>query len=418
MRIWLYEDRRVADLGPLTLTRTPADLLCGLTTLGEKQRRYFAARDVGHWCRPALAGMIRERDPGAAVNDRHALRSEATVLVNARWLAPAPPDTPITDGPLVGVCDGEIAFAVLGVRQLRGIDPSDVEDSLAECVRPLPACEAGGHMIRYPWELVDHNSAQIAADFDAAHPNPHATGFHPPGLTLVGPAERLYVHPTAKVDPMVVADTTNGPVWVGPGAVVGAFTRLEGPCAVGAGTHLLGAKVRGGTTLGPHCRVGGEVEASVVLGYTNKYHDGFLGHSYVGEWVNLAAGTSTADLRFDYRPVSVRVDGRRVGTGRTKVGSVIGDHARTGLNVLLDCGSTVGPFATLRPTGQLAPRDVPPFTSHGPDGSAPVRDVDEAIETADTVMRRRGRELTPALRALYQSVADPEPAAVRVARVA
>ena len=80
-----------------------------------------------------------------------------------------------------------------------------------------------------------------------------------------------------------------------------AFTRLEGPCGIGAHTHLLGAKVRSGTTIGPHCRIGGEVECSVVLGFSNKYHDGFLGHSYLGEWVNLAAGTTTGDLRNDYR---------------------------------------------------------------------------------------------------------------------
>ena len=167
---------------------------------------------------------------------------------------------------------------------------------------------------------------------------------------------------------MVVADTTGGPVVIGEGAVVTAFTRLEGPCAIGADTHLLGAKVRGGTTIGPHCRVGGEVECSVVLGYANKYHDGFLGHSYVGEWVNLAAGTSTGDLRCDYRPVRVPVDGAEVSTGRTKVGSVIGDHAKTGLGVLLNCGTALGCFAQVLPTGTLAPRAVPSFHRAGPPG--------------------------------------------------
>src|SRR5207248_8637716 len=134
----------------------------------------------------------------------------------------------------------------------------------------------------------------------------------------------LLIHPSARIDPMVVAATTGGPVVIGPGAVVHAFTRLEGPCAVGPGTQLFGAKVRAGTTLGPHCRVGGEVECSVVQGYSNKYHDGFLGHSHVGEWVNLAAGTITGDLRFDYRPVTVPLDGRDVPSGRVKVGSYFG----------------------------------------------------------------------------------------------
>ena len=121
---------------------------------------------------------------------------------------------------------------------------------------------------------------------------------------------------------MVVADTTHGPVSIGPDAVVQAFTRLEGPCAVGAGSIIqAGTRIRGGTTIGPQCRIGGEIECSILLGHVNKYHDGFLGHSYLGEWVNLAAGTHTSDLRCDYQPVSAIVNGAQVPTGRTKVGA-------------------------------------------------------------------------------------------------
>jgi acetyltransferase-like isoleucine patch superfamily enzyme len=200
-----------------------------------------------------------------------------------------------------------------------------------------------------------------------------------------------------------VADTTNGPVWVGPGAVVTAFTRLEGPCAVGAHSQLLSAKVRAGTTIGPHCRVGGEVECSVLLGYANKYHDGFLGHSYVGEWVNLAAGTGTADLRYDYRPVSTHIGGEEVPSGRTKLGSLIGDHAKTGLGVLLDCGTALGPFAQVLPTGTFAPRAVPAFRRAGPGGLKDI-DANRAIEAARTAMGRRGRALTTELEGIYRGL--------------
>jgi len=402
MRICVYEDHRTADLGPLTLTRPAADLLCGLTSLGEKQARHFAAGEVGYLCRPELADLLRARDPRAAVNDPAWLRAGPTVLVNARWLAPAD-TTKLPAAPFVGLCDGEVAFAVLDARRLHAVTPATVADCLADWAQALPTGDAGGCLIRYPWELVEHNADQIARDFEATGtPSP---GPLPAGFALVGPAERLFIHPSATVEPMVVADTTGGPVWVGPGAVVTAFTRLEGPCAVGAGTHLNGARIRAGTTLGPHCRIGGEVECSIVQGFSNKSHDGFLGHSYVGEWVNLAAGTATADLRFDYRPISVRVGDGIVSTGRTKVGSAIGDHARAGLGVLLDCGSTVGAFATVLPTGTLAPRAVPSFTRYGPAGFAPVEDVDAALAAADIMMRRRGRVLTPALRAVYRAVA-------------
>jgi UDP-N-acetylglucosamine diphosphorylase/glucosamine-1-phosphate N-acetyltransferase len=430
MRICLYEDRGAATLGPLTLTRPAAELLCGLSSLGEKQVRHFAAESVGHLCRPVMADLLRASDPVAPVNDPAWLRSAPVVLVNARWLPPArPPRGPrprlagsavptfrelFADGPFLGTCDGDVAFAVLDSRQLMAVSPATIDDCLDDWSQSLPTREVGGHLVRHPWDLVELNPDQLVRDFEAAC-DPTDAGYHPTGFALVGPADRLLIHPSARIDPMVVADTTGGPVVIGPGTVVTAFTRLEGPCAVGPHTHLLGAKVRAGTTLGPHCRVGGEVECSVVQGYANKAHDGFLGHSYVGEWVNLAAGTTTGDLRNDYRPVSVPLDGEEVPTGRTKVGSFIGDHAKTGLGVLLNCGSVIGPFACLLPTGQYAPREVPAFCRFGPGGLKDEADLEKRLATAGTMMRRRGRELTPALEAVYRAAATRTGAARRQA---
>ncbi|MFM8274137.1 MAG: putative sugar nucleotidyl transferase [Gemmata sp.] len=405
MRICLYEDRRAADLYPLTLTRPASDLLCGLNTLGEKQARYFGADVVGHLCRPALAEWLRARDRRDPVNDPTWLRAAPAVLVNARWLPPRPPAARdlFSEGPVVGTVSGEVAFAVLDTRRLQAVSPATVEECLGDWAQSLPSREVGGTVIRRAWELVEHNGPEIAADFEFAADH-NATDFHPPGVARVGPPDRLFVHPTARVDPHVVADTTHGPVVIGESAVVTAFTRLEGPCAIGPHTHLHAAQIRRGTSIGPHCRVGGEVEASVVLGYTNKYHDGFLGHSYLGEWVNLAAGTSTADLRYDYGEVRVPVNGAEVPTRQTKVGSVVGDHAKTGLGVLLNCGTALGAFAHVMPTGTLAPREVPSFHRTGPDGMKEL-DVPGLLATADVVMRRRGRAMTLELEALYRALA-------------
>ena len=368
MRICVYEDRHVRGLEPLTLTRPAADLLCGLTILLEKHVRYFNATTVGHLCRPVVADLIRTRDPGANVNDATWLRGAPTVLVNARWVpppraranpAPQPRRHLITrtanlfaDAPYIGTANGAVAYAVLGMRHLEAVAPATLDDCLGEWSQSLPAREVGGTVVARPWELIDLNGEQIARDFEAMC-DPTDVGFHPTGFAVVGHADRLLIDPTALVDPMVVADTTHGPVVIGPDAVVHAFTRLEGPCAIGAGTIVHGAKIRRGTTFGPHCRVGGEIESSIVLGYTNKYHEGFLGHSYLGEWVNLAAGTHTSDLRCDYRPISVPVDGVEVPTGR-EGRRVVGDHVKTGLSVLLDCGTAIGPFAQLFPTGTFA----------------------------------------------------------------
>jgi UDP-N-acetylglucosamine diphosphorylase/glucosamine-1-phosphate N-acetyltransferase len=404
VRICLFEDRGTADLAPLTLTRPASDLLCGLTTLGHKQKRHFGARSAGVLCRPALAEWLRTRDPGTPINDPAWLRAAPAVLVNTRWLPPhAPASEPLGGEPFIGTAGGEVAFAALDTKRLQSLAPTTIDDCFNDWLQVLPRREVGGTVVRHAWDLIDRNGDELIRDFDVAR-NALETGCPPPGFGLLGRADRLFVHSTARVEPMVVADTTRGPVFVGEGAVVTAFTRLEGPCAIESHAQVLGAHVRGGTTVGPHCRVAGEVEGSVLLGHADKAHAGYLGHSYVGEWAELAAGTTTADTRFDGRPVRVHTGEGEVSTGRAKVGSVIGDHAQTGVGVLLDCGTTLGCFAQVLPTGELAPRLVPAFHRTGSVGLTPL-DADRRLEAADATMRRRGRALPPQLEAIYRAIA-------------
>ena len=404
MRICLFEDHGVIDLEPLALTRPVFDLLCGLSSLSAKQARYFAPCTVAVLVRPFLAELTAERRPDLRVNDPAWLRLGPVVMVNGRWL---PPDDfrgvdLTTSGPCVGTVGSEVAFAVVTADRLAGCTPASLQSCLDEWKQALPRREAGGAMIAHPWELIDHNAEQIGRDFRA---RPDAAD-HPHDFALIGPADRLWIDPSAKIDPLVVVDTTGGPVVIDRDAQIGSFTRLEGPCHVGPSTQVVGAKIRGGTTLGPCCRVGGEVEASVLQGFSNKYHDGFLGHSYLGEWVNVGAGVQTSDLRHDYGEIIMTVGGMKIPTGRTKVGSFIGDHAKLGLGALLNTGSNVGAFANMLPAGKLLPRYVPSFctVSHGT--VAENENIDVLFSTAQEVMRRRGVHLTEAQQAVYRRVFD------------
>jgi UDP-N-acetylglucosamine diphosphorylase / glucose-1-phosphate thymidylyltransferase / UDP-N-acetylgalactosamine diphosphorylase / glucosamine-1-phosphate N-acetyltransferase / galactosamine-1-phosphate N-acetyltransferase len=397
MRVCLFEDRLVEDLEPLTLTRPAFDLLCGQTTLAEKQWRPFGERATGALVRPHLADLQRAVRPGLAVNDPAWLGAGPAALVNGRWL-PDPGVVVDLSRPCVATVGDEVAFAVVDRGRLGEAAASNVDAVLAALLRELPRVQTGGRLVRHLWELVDLNGEQVALDPPLGGCGPRQPV--PEGVAVVGPAGLLVVALDARVEPTVVADTTGGPVVVDRGAVVTAFTRLEGPCYVGPGTHVLGAKVRAGTSLGPHCRVGGEVEASVMLGYSNKYHDGFLGHAYVGEWVNLGAGTHNSDLRNDYGPVSVTVNGRRVDTGRTKVGCFLGDHTKTALGVLLNTGSNVGAFCNLLPGG-LLPSFVPSFCHTARGGLAESADGLALFDTAAKVMARRGVALTEAHAELY-----------------
>lgn len=403
MRLCLFEDR-AEQLEPLSLTRPVFDLLCGITSLGAKLLTRFSAAERGVWVRPALEDLCRTQYPELHVNDTAWLRAGEVLLVNGRWLAPAEAfDVPAA--PCVGMIGGEVAFAVLTAAQLADVGAGDLPALLRRWSETLPVCAAPGKLVCFPWDLVDQNAEQIVADFDALRLAERAAPA-PAQLAVVGPAERLWVDPSARLDPLIVADTTQGPVIIDHHAVITAFTRLEGPCYIGPRTQVFGAKVRAGTTLGPQCRIGGEVEASIVHGHSNKYHDGFLGHSYVGEWVNLGAGTHNSDLRNDYGPVTVTIAGRAIGSGLSKVGCFLGDHTKTGLGTLINTGTSVGAFCNLLPAGRFAPKYIPSFASWWNGALAETTTLEPALATARLAMKRRGVALTEAHQALYARLYD------------
>jgi UDP-N-acetylglucosamine diphosphorylase/glucosamine-1-phosphate N-acetyltransferase len=405
MRVCLFEDRGVRDLEPLTLTRPVFELLCGLTALACKQSRFFATGPRGVLVRPELAAVYRSHAADVPVNDLSWLRAAPTLLINGRWLPP-PLVAPLTatglPGPCVGLVGDEVAYALVEPDQLADCAANTIDDCVANWKAALPHRAAGGRLFCHLWEIVGHNGEQIFADWQAGLAV-HPVSPPPAGITVVGTADLLVIDPSARIDPHVVADTTNGPVVVDREAQVLPFTRLEGPCYIGPRTQIHGAKIRAGTSLGPECRIGGEVEASIVQGYSNKYHDGFLGHAYVGEWVNLGAGTYNSDLRNDYGAVRVMVDGRLVCTGQTKVGCFLGDHTKAGLGTLLDTGTNAGVFCGLLPGG-LLPKYIPSFAGCRNGVLTDRTDLAEHLRTAAEVMRRRGQTLTEAQAVLYRGL--------------
>jgi UDP-N-acetylglucosamine diphosphorylase/glucosamine-1-phosphate N-acetyltransferase len=398
MRVCLFEDG-VHRLEPLCLTRPTFALVCGMTSLGVKQRRHFAASDWGALVRPQLVELFRQGEPGRAVNDAGWMCAGPLMLVNGRWLPP-PEHGPTPHTPCVGMVDDEVAWLFVFPEQLIHLSFDTLGEMVELWRNGLPHVPAGGRLIRYPWHLIEHNAATIAQEFASGGWGDKPRQFD--AVHVAGPEERLWIAPSARIDPQVVADTTQGPVVIAEHAVVTAFTRLEGPCFIGAHSHLLGARVRGGVSIGPQCRVGGEVEASIVHGFSNKCHEGFLGHSYLGAWVNLAAGTHNSDLRNDYGPVPMVVDGERVGTGLLKVGCFIGDHTKTGLGTLINTGSHIGAFCNLLPAGRLAPKYVPSFTAWWNGSLRESFTVEQLLATAEAAMQRRGQTLTAEQVALYQ----------------
>ena len=204
---------------------------------------------------------------------------------------------------------------------------------------------------------------------------------------------------------MVVIDAENGPVYIDEGAEIHPFSRIEGPCYIGRKSILLGAKCREGNSIGDLCRVGGEVEESIIHGYSNKYHDGFLGHAYVGEWVNLGAFTTNSDLKNDYTNVTMTLDGHTpIDTGSQKVGALIGDHTKTSIGTLMNTGANVGAMALIAASGKPLPKFIPSFAWFLEGAVTKGFGKLKLYETAQIVMDRRGRTWSSSMESMWDEI--------------
>ena len=404
MRLCLVEDLGASGLEPLTLTRPVHELLLGATTLSSKISRAFGVgpgpRQRSCLIRTHLVAVQQERDPHLVVNDRDWLARDPVLVANSRWVPPAGFEAPDDSGPWVGLCDGQPACAWVGPADALLLEPHGVDSWFQRMANEHDRLDVGGEWINRPWDLVTKNGTHLERDFAAAG-QVGVSNRHLTRLALVGSADRLSIYDTARIDPYTVFDTTNGPISLGPNVWVQPFTRIEGPCSIGANTQLFRANLRGCVSIGPNCRIGGEVEHSIVHGFSNKYHEGFLGHAYIGEWVNLGAITSNSDLRNDYGEVQVPLQGDPIPTGQAKVGCFVGDHTRTGMGSMLNTGTAIGVMCNVLPAGILLPKHVPSFTAVSYGRVAPGFPLHKLFETARTVMGRRGQVFGEALEQMY-----------------
>ena len=404
MRLAIFEDRQVPEFGPLVLTRPVFELLCGHFSLRQRLLTGWDFSEWGVFIRPYLAAVYQEQQPQAQVNNWSWLTKGPTLLVSGRWL----PDASTLDAfnpETIGYCGGQPVIAMLSPDEASALGELEWEPLLDTLARQRRPCEVGGRVVKYPWQLVDHNPEQIVADFRLRQWGGKL--FEAPQVIRLGPEANLHVHPTARIDPFVVLDARSGPISIEAHAVVQSFTRLEGPCHIGSQTQLFRAQIKGGTSLGPVCRAGGEIEATILQGYSNKYHDGFLGHSFIGEWINLGAQTLSSDLKVDYSQVTVPLQGQSLDTGLKKVGCFIGDFTKTGINALFNTGTSVGMMCLVLPTGGYAPRYLPSFCSLRDGDLTSGLPFERWLEAVRATLGRRDVALTPAyermIRYLYQA---------------
>lgn len=223
--------------------------------------------------------------------------------------------------------------------------------------------------------------------------------------TVIGWDAELLPRKSSVADlPHVVVDERRGPVLLGNDVRVEPFTTLIGPLAVGNGTQIKSHSRVACSSIGPVCKIAGEVEDSIFHGFANKQHDGFIGHSWIGSWVNLGAGTTTSDLKNTYGEIHVTMPWSEERTGRMLLGTLMGDHSKTAIGTRLTTGSIIGCFANIV-TPRFAPKDVLSF-SWCTENSVVTYTMEKALQTAHVVMKRRNVSLGEYTEHLYRSIAE------------
>ncbi len=385
----LYDDATARRFAPFSLTRPAGELRAGAALIRHRWERIAGVAATGFVGGAHLDGFTEFDAPPLQRTEIPA----GALLVNTRC-APALDAVPTGD---VWRCAGRVAAV-----RLRSALPFA---SLADGTYSLDTlahgadCTIDGWWMDAVWDLNRHLAPMLRADIPVLGAG---AGAPPMEITVLG-EHPVFVERGAYIEPYVVADTTDGPVFISAGARVGAFTRLGGPLYIGAGAIVAGGRVTA-CSIGDACRVHGEVSRTIFVGHANKSHDGYVGDSVIGRWANFGAGTITSNLKNSYGEVALWTPDGVVGTGLTTLGSFVGDHAKLGIGTRLTTGCVVGAGANVF-GASVTPKVIPPFAWGG---EAPFEhwDTDKFLTVAARVMARRHATLSDPMRTLLRRACD------------
>jgi len=428
-QICLFESDEFRRLLPLAYFRPVYELRLGIFTLRERIERHYRGATIVPHCRRYLEDLLTEQGGNAGLS---VLADDTCLFLNGAVVA----NRELADRvPLAGpenvayVARGQIVAARLSGARVsrlkknhtgnpRGTAKAAAGKARRSGARQKPSPEttvltaadfAGltrqeidAELIRFPWVLVHRNAADIEEDFASLPAAGRLLGRVRDGAHLVAP-DRIHIGEGSVVWPGAALDAESGPIYIGRDVTISPGAVVRGPVFIGDGCVINPqALILRGVSVGPLCRLGGEVSTSIIQGYSNKQHLGFLGHSYVGEWVNLGAGTSNSNLKNNYGTVRVVVDGESVDTGEAFVGLMVGDHSKSGINSMFNTGTVVGACCNIYGSG-FPPKYIPSFLWGGADGFV-EHEPDRCVESARRVMDRRHVALTPAYERVMRTV--------------
>ncbi len=406
--ICLFEDQGAPQFAPLVYFRPVYNLRCGIVSLKEKVLARFPRAKVTLQCRAALAGYMRHRNPGVLVNE---IPTDRCLFINGRVVA----DDRLPRQ-LAARATGDIVFVngeTVIAAWLSGTNLRRIGRAFDRCLTPedfagIPRAEVDVRTVSHLWEIVHLNGDQIVADFQLLTKGRRTpvslSSLRRKGVQVLG--AEVFVEFGTTIKPGTVLDAEEGPIYLGRDVRVFPQATIMGPASVGDRSWVkVNAQIYPKTTVGPVCKVGGEVESSIIHGYSNKQHHGFIGHSYIGAWANLGAGTTNSDLKSNYGLVRVMTASGAVETGEQFVGLMLGDHSKTAINSMFNTGTIVGVCSNIFGFG-FPPKYVPSFSWGAAGETLTTFGIDRAIEMARRVMARRSIDLLEVEEKLFRTIFD------------
>lgn len=370
----LFDDKRWQHLLPLTFTKPIAALRIGIDTIAEKWEAAFNTQ-ASYLAEPYL----RTKFPVVYGDD------------NLYIYGGLIPDAALSAA-ISQLKMNEVLMAGDEILAVRSADHYFSGMALQEHARTLTIINyQQAHIaISRPWHLFQHNDAVMRADHKRITAGRKSAAI-PQGVTVIG--DEIFIEEGATLTACTI-NTTSGPVYIAKDAEIMEGSMIRGPFSLG--THAvvkMGAKIYGATTIGPYCKVGGEINNAVFIAYSNKAHDGFIGNSVIGEWCNLGADTNCSNLKNTYAEVKLwdYAQQKFANTGLQFCGLIMGDHSKCGINTMFNTGTVVGVHTNI--FGDGFPRNFIPSFSWGGAAGFVTYKLKDALATTKTVMSRRNLTL-------------------------
>lgn len=394
----LFEDEDYKNFLPITYTRPVFECRSGMFTFLERVQKTYSESKILLFTREYLAPTLRKRVSHPLNKpeqiDNHLLLINGSLILDEKVRKLA--EKKLAKNVLM-LQNNRLAIGSLsegiakkyGKELCKPLTKALLKKLSKEC-KTLNATNLP--LMNYPWDLVNQNSDLLKKDYGEVAKR-KSEGALDKKAAVYGDKRNVYIGKGSHVEAFALLDAREGPIFVGNETVIHSGSRITGPCYIGDKTIVAFGLIREGCSIGHVCRIGGEVEETIIQGYSNKHHTGFLGHAYIGEWVNIAADTTNSDLKNTYGNVTVEIEKKRINTKNIKVGCFIGDNAKTSIGTQIYTGIKIGVAAHLH---GFITENVPSFTICAKNLNAKNVELtcESAIETQKRVFSRRGVKQT------------------------